>query len=146
VENLASVLPLPAPQDKRPRPAVDYPTAAGLDMGNTSDDQQENVRAVAEVLSRRGAAEAGGTEAAARAWVENGFGDAEEVEAWLDAGCFDAAAARRLDEAGVTPEQAAIRTTAGASAEEDTLGRKLSRGEISLEEARRIITREFWSD
>ncbi|MDQ3803409.1 MAG: hypothetical protein M3416_06210 [Acidobacteriota bacterium] len=117
-------------------------------MGNTRDDEQENVRAVAEVLARRGEAATGGTGAgeAARAWVSNGFDDAEEVEAWLDAGCHDAAAARRLDEAGVTPEQAAIRTTAGASAEEDTLGCKLSRGDLSLEEARRIITREFWSD
>jgi hypothetical protein len=110
------------------------------------DDQQENVRAVAEVLSRRGEPAIGATDAAARAWVENGFDDAEEVEAWLDAGCFDAAAARRLEEAGVTPEQAAIRTTAGSTAAEDTLGRKLSRGDLSLEEARRIITREFWND
>lgn len=117
-------------------------------MGHARDDQQENVRAVAGVLARRGVPAAGGRDAdeAAREWVENGFDDAEEVEAWLRALCFDAADARRLDEAGITPEQAALRTSAGASAEEDTLGRKLSRGELSLEEARRIITREFWND
>ena len=115
-------------------------------MRHERDDQQENVRAVAEVLARRDAA--GGRDAAeaAREWVECGFDDAEEVESWLDARCFEAAAARRLEEAGITPEQAALRTSAGASAEEDTLGRKLSRGELSLEEARRIITREFWGE
>ncbi|HEV3471538.1 MAG TPA: hypothetical protein VG148_19580 [Pyrinomonadaceae bacterium] len=115
-------------------------------MGHATNDTDENVRAVAEVLARRGLEATGGRDAfeAAREWVEEGFDDAEEVESWLGARCFEAAAARRLEEAGVTPEQAALRTRAGDTAGEDTLGRKLSRGEISLEEARRIITREFW--
>jgi hypothetical protein len=81
-----------------------------------------------------------------REWIEQGFDDPEEVEAWISAGCVEAAQARRLDDAGITPEQAALRTTAGASDADDTLGRKLARGELSLEEARRIITREFWND
>lgn len=117
-------------------------------MGHARDDTDENVRAVAGVLARRGPEATGGRDAdeAARDWIGQGFDDAEEVESWLDARCFEAAAARRLEEAGVTPEQAALRTRAGASPEEDTLGRKLSRGEISLEEARRIITRGFWGE
>lgn len=114
----------------------------------TPDETDESVRAVARVLARCGPTATGGREpdAAAREWVEHGFDDGEEVEAWLGALCFDAAGARRLDDAGITPEQAALRTRAGTRGEEDTLGRKLGRGELSLEEARRIITREFWSD
>ncbi|HWS54022.1 MAG TPA: hypothetical protein VN228_07850 [Pyrinomonadaceae bacterium] len=117
-------------------------------MGHESDEAYETARAVSSVLARRGADATGGRDPAevAREWVGQGFDDAEEVEAWLDAGCLDAAGARRLEEAGITPEQAALRTRAGASGEEDTLGRKLSRGDLSLEEARRIITREFWHD
>jgi hypothetical protein len=87
-----------------------------------------------------------GAEGAAREWIAEGFDDADEVAAWLDAGCLEAAHARRLDDAGLTPEQAALRTSAGGDGAEDTLGRKLARGELSLEEARRIITREFWDD
>lgn len=79
-----------------------------------------------------------------RAWAEQGFDDPEEVEAWLAAGCPNAAHARLLDDAGITPEQAALRTDEGATPSPDTLARKLARGELSLEEARRIITREFW--
>jgi hypothetical protein len=115
-------------------------------MRHTRDDGDETARAVAEVLARRDAAGGRNPSEAAREWVEHGFDDAEEVEAWLDAGCPDAAGARRLEDAGITPEQAALRTSAGASDAEDTLGRKLSRGDLSLEEARRIITREFWND
>ena len=117
-------------------------------MRHTRDGEDETARAIAEVLARRGAVAPGGANPseAAREWLEYGFDDAEEVEAWLDAGCPDAACARRLEGAGITPEQAALRTKAGASGEEDTLGRKLTRGDLSLEEARRIITREFWHD
>jgi hypothetical protein len=115
-------------------------------MTHTGDEGGGRARAVAELLARRGAAAGGDLSEAAREWVENGFDDVEEVEAWLNAGCADARAALRLEGAGITPEQAALRTTAGASAGEDTLGAKLSRGELSLEEARRIITRQFWNE
>ena len=112
-------------------------------MSRVPDEKESAVRAVAETLSRR----AGGAgDDPARAWVEAGFGDPEEVAAWLDAGCLEAAHARRLDDAGITPEQAALRTTAGSSDTEDTLARKFTRGELSLEEARRLITREFWNE
>jgi hypothetical protein len=116
-------------------------------MTRKAEDEDEFLRAVSEILARRAAPTArADAEEAARGWAEQGFDDAEEVAAWLDAGCAEAAHARRLDDAGITPEQAALRTSAGASDAEDTLGRKLARGELSLEEARRIITREFWHD
>ena len=79
-------------------------------------------------------------------WAAAGFDDPEEVAAWVEAGCTDPAVARRLDDAGITPEQAALRTSEGQTGAEDTLGRKLARGELSLDEARRLITREFWND
>lgn len=110
-------------------------------MSDATDEREATIRAVAETLGRRAAAAE-----AAREWVEQGFDDPEEVEAWLAAGCSEAAHARLLDDAGITPEQAALRTSDGASGTEDTLARKLARGEIGLEEARRIITREFWND
>lgn len=115
-------------------------------MEDTGDDGGERVRAVAEVLARRGATAGRDAFEVAREWVGHGFDDPEEVEAWLDAACRDAAAALRLEEAGITPEQAALRTSAGTSSEEDTLGAKFSRGDLGLEEARRIITRQFWND
>jgi hypothetical protein len=116
-------------------------------MNRQTEDREEFLRAVSGILARRPEATAPtGAEEAAREWAAQGFDDPEEVEAWLDAGCVEAAHARRLDDAGITPEQAALRTTAGASGTEDTLARQLSRGELSLEEARRIITREFWHD
>ncbi len=116
-------------------------------MNRQAEDEDEFLRAVSEILARRAETAArADAEEAARGWAEQGFDDAEEVAAWLDAGCAEAAHARRLDDAGITPEQAALRTTAGASGTEDTLARQLSRGELSLDEARRIITREFWHD
>lgn len=117
-----------------------------------SDDlpevEDESVRTMAEVLRRHGAAAVRGLPAveAARAWLAEDFDDAEEVEAWLSARCFDPVGARRLDERGITPEQAALRTRDGASGREDTLGAKLLDGDLTPEEARRIITREFWND
>lgn len=102
---------------------------------------------IVELLERRGPhADAAGrpAEASAREWLASGFEEAEEVEGWLAARCFTAESARALEEAGLTPEQAAIRTREGAGDYEDTLGYKITNGDLSLEEARRIITRDFW--
>jgi hypothetical protein len=111
------------------------------------DRDEETFRDIAVVIERFGprAAGARAAESAAREWLDAGFDDAEEVEDWLRARCFDAAGARRLEDAGITPEQAAMRTTAGTDGDEDTLGSKLTRGALSFEEARRIITSEFWN-
>ncbi len=104
------------------------------------------MREIAEVLERHGApATRGGPAAlAAREWVEAGFTDAEEVEDWLRARCFTAAGAASLEAAGLTPEQAAILTREGSGDYEDTLGFKVASGDLGLDEARRIATREFW--
>ena len=111
------------------------------------DRDEENLRDIAAVLARSGPRATGGraAEASAREWLEEGFDDAEEITDWLRARVFDAAGARRLEDAGITPEQAAGRTTAGTDDAEDTLGSKLVKGELSFEEARRIITDEFWN-
>jgi hypothetical protein len=106
-------------------------------------------RLVGETLRRRGGGDAlpGGAspDDAARAWLAAGFADAEEVDDWLAARCFDARAARTLDDAGVTPEQAALRTRAGRAGYEETVAYKFARGDLTLEEARRIITSDFWN-
>ena len=111
------------------------------------DRDEENLREIADALARSGPRATGGraAELVAREWLEEGFDDAEEVSDWLRARVFDAAGARRLEDAGITPEQAAMKTRAGADDDEDTLGSKLVRGELSFEEARRIITSEFWN-
>jgi len=84
-------------------------------------------------------------EAAARAWLDAGFADAEEVDDWLRARCFEPRHAQTLEAAGITPEQAALRTRAGRTDDEETIACKFSRGDLTLEEARRIITNDFWN-
>ncbi|HZG53707.1 MAG TPA: hypothetical protein VEZ40_16380, partial [Pyrinomonadaceae bacterium] len=82
---------------------------------------------------------------AARAWIEAGFADPEEVADWLAARCFDPRRAQTLDAAGLTPEQAALRTRAGRADYEETVAYKFAHDDITLEEARRIITSDFWN-
>ena len=47
--------------------------------------------------------------------------------------------------AGLTPEQASLRTTAGTAAYENTIAFKYAHDDLTLEEARRIITNHFWN-
>lgn len=102
---------------------------------------------IAEVIERCGVlVEGADATDVAREWLEAGFDDAAEVEAWLNARCFTPASAQFLDTAGLTSEQAAIRTRAGGGDYEDTVGFKITRGDLSLEEARRLITSDFWND
>ncbi|HEX8144499.1 MAG TPA: hypothetical protein VF553_18170 [Pyrinomonadaceae bacterium] len=105
------------------------------------------LRLVREVIERHGGAALRGAslEEAARAWIEAGFEDAEEVDAWLAARCFSAAGAQSLEVAGITPEQAAMRTTAGTPDYEETIGYKVINNHLSIDEARRIITNAFWN-
>ena len=111
------------------------------------NDSAETIGRIAEVLVRHGetALRGGAAEAMAQQWVDAGFDDPEEVDDWLRARCFSAAGTQALEMAGFTPEQAAIRTRAGTSSYEDTIGYKLTRGDLSFDEARRIITSEFWN-
>ena len=108
--------------------------------------QRDNIRAIVEVLGQHQEIARGGRplEEVALEWVAAGFDDAEEIGGWLDARCLAAGDAQALERAGLTPEQAAHRTRAGAGGYEDTVGCKLIRGDLSFDEARRIITSEFW--
>lgn len=110
-------------------------------------EQAEAVRLICEALSRHGAGALGGRAAAevARGWIDAGFDDAEEVDDWLRARCFEAERAQALEAAGFTPEQAALRTKAGTAGYEDTIAYKLNHNDLSFDEARRIITSEFWN-
>lgn len=110
--------------------------------------EQEVIRRIRALIERHGEAASAGApaETAAHRWVSRGFTDADDVEAWLAARCFDPEQAAALEEAGLTPEQAALRTTEGRGRYEDTLAHKLARGDLTLEEARRIATSDFWND
>lgn len=109
-------------------------------------EQTETIRLICDVLKRHGEETLGGASAeeVARLWVDAGFDDPEEVEAWLRARCFQADRAQALEAAGFTPEQAALRTKAGAADYEDTIAYKLNHNDLSVNEARRIITSAFW--
>jgi hypothetical protein len=110
-------------------------------------EQDETIRLIIEVLDEHGqeALDGATTEETARLWLAAGFDDPEEVDAWLKARCFRASHAQALEAAGFTPEQAALRTRAGAADYEDTIAYKLGRNDLSLNEARRIITSAFWN-
>ncbi len=114
----------------------DYPPAVKETIGN-----------IREVIERHGPLARGdaAAEDVARAWLAAGFADSEDVDDWLRARCFKPDVARALEEAGITPEQAGLRTSAGAGTYEDTIGYKLTRGDLSLDEARRLITSHFWN-
>lgn len=84
-------------------------------------------------------------EAAAREWLAADFTDEEEIEDWLRARCFTAQGAFALEQRGITPEQAALRTRAGTKDYEDTIGYKIINGDLSFDEATRIITNAFWN-
>ena len=112
------------------------------------DDKRQLLARLCDALERHGGAALLGApaETAAYRWLSHGFSDVEDVEDWLAARCFDPARAHELERAGLTPEQAGARTTAGRGNYEDTIAFKIARGDLSLEEARRIITSDFWND
>lgn len=111
------------------------------------DERASNIQLLRATLARYGDEATGGhaPEQVAQSWLEAGF-EAEESEEWLAARCFNPDVARALELAGFTPEQAALRTTRGAQDYEETIAYKVARGDLSLEEARRIITSSFWND
>lgn len=115
-------------------------------------DEEQDARDVltaelAAVIEGHGPEAAAGAtpEAAAREWAAAGFDDPAEVAEWLAARCFAPRGARALDDAGVTPEQAAALTREGSAGYEETVGFKVARGDLSVEAARRIATSAFWN-
>lgn len=109
--------------------------------------QQILLHLIGETLRRHGdvALQSSNADEAARAWLDAGFTDAEDVDDWLGARCFDPLRAQTLEAAGITPEQGALRTREGRADYEETVAYKFSRGDLTLEEARRIITSDFWN-
>jgi hypothetical protein len=94
---------------------------------------------VREVIERHGHfAHGGNPDDAAETWIESGF-DADGVEEWLNARCFDPSVARDLADAGVAPADARMKTDAGAGDYTDTVGFKVSAGDLEVEEARDLL-------
>lgn len=109
-------------------------------------EQAETIVRICRVLEQHGedALHNAQAEEVAQEWIDAGFDDPEEIEGWLRARCFAPQRAQALEAAGFTPEQAALRTKAGTADYEDTIAFKLNRNDLSLNEARRIITHAFW--
>lgn len=94
---------------------------------------------VRDVIERQGHfAHAGNPDDAAEAWAEAGF-EAHEVEEWLNARCFDPSAARDLADTGMSAAEARMKTEAGGGAYTDTVGFKVSAGDLEVEEARDLL-------
>jgi hypothetical protein len=94
---------------------------------------------VREVIERHGHfAHGGNPDDTAETWEESGF-EAREVDEWLVARCFDPGAARDLADAGVSPADARMKTAAGEGDYTDTVGFKVSAGDLEAEEARDLL-------
>ncbi len=91
---------------------------------------------IRDVIEQHGHfAHGGNPDDTAETWSESGF-EAHEVDEWLQARCFDPSAARDLADAGVTPEMARMKTSAGSGDFVDTVGFKVSTGDLEVDEAR----------
>ena len=94
---------------------------------------------VRDVIERHGHfAHGGDPDDTAETWVEAGF-EADEVDEWLNARCFDPSAARDLADAGVSPAEARMKTDAGRGDYTETVGFKVSTGDIEVEEGRDLL-------
>jgi hypothetical protein len=94
---------------------------------------------IRDVVERHGHfAHGGNPDETAQTWAESGF-EAHEVDEWLLARCFDPSAARDLADAGVTPEMARMKTNTGADDYTDTVGFKVSTGDLEADEARDLV-------
>lgn len=83
-------------------------------------------------------AHGGNPDGTAEAWAESGF-KAHEVDEWLNARCFDPNTARDLADSGVGAADASLKTEAGAGDYTDTVGFKISAGDLEPEEARGLL-------
>jgi hypothetical protein len=80
----------------------------------------------------------GDPDGTAKAWAKSGF-EAHEVDRWLSARCFDPKAARDLAAVGVDAAEARMKTQAGAGDYTETVGFKVSVGDIEAEDARDLF-------
>lgn len=114
-------------------------------MPNTENsERQATLNAIAAILRKFDVRTNEAEASLAQRWLDAGFDDAEEIGDWLLARCLTPEDALQIERAGITPTQAATRTRLGADGEEDTIAHKILQGSLSLEEARRIITSDFW--
>ena len=90
------------------------------------------------ILRNRPFARNGDLNATVEAWEAAGM-DAHEVEEWLSVRCFSPDTARDLADAGVTPEMARTRTSAGGGGYFDTVGFKVGNGDLGVDEARELV-------
>lgn len=94
---------------------------------------------ICNVIERQGHfAHRGNPAETAESWAECDF-EGPEVEEWLSARCFDPNRARDLADAGVTTGDARMKTAAGAGDYTDTIGFKVSVGDLEVEEARDLL-------
>lgn len=94
---------------------------------------------IRDVIERHGHfAHGGNPDDTAETWLECGF-EAREADEWLSARCFDPGAARDLADAGVSAADARMKTAAGAGDYTDTVGFKVSAGDLEVEEARDLL-------
>lgn len=94
---------------------------------------------IRDVIERHGHfAHGGNPDDTAETWAESGF-EAHAVDEWLNARCFDPSAARDLADAGVDPVDARTKTDAGEGDYTDTVGFKVSTGDLEPEEARDLL-------
>jgi|GEM_PF-2583801 len=70
----------------------------------------------------------------AQDWYDCGF-TSLTVKSWLAARCYSAIAAKRFEEAGLTPEQAAETTDKGLGGYVDTIGYKVANRDMTTTEA-----------
>lgn len=109
------------------------------DVALPGPPQNGSMTTVRGVIERHGHfAHGGNPDDAAETWSESGF-EAHEVDEWLQARCFDPSAARDLADAGVTPEMARMKTSAGSEEFVDTVGFKVSTGDLEVDEARDLV-------
>jgi hypothetical protein len=98
---------------------------------------------VRDVIERHGQLAHGGNPCdTAETWIESGF-EPDEVEEWLGARCFDPGSARDLADAGVSAAEARVKIEAGRSDCTDTVGFKVSAGDLDVDEARDLLAREI---
>src|SRR5262249_31370232 len=103
------------------------------------DSRELAAMTIRDVIERHGHFAHGGNPGdTAETWAESGF-EAHEADEWLLARCFDPSVARDLADAGVSAEMARMKTSAGGGEYTDTVGFKVSAGDLEAEEVRDLV-------